>query len=85
MQAARAHASEMEEQAQEETVGAEEAYLLLGDAEVTVSHSIACMFAGRPVICKCGCAKLSEDQALFCDLYIAWLTFKVQACIRHQW
>lgn len=27
----------MEEQAQKETVGAEEAYLLLGDAEVTVS------------------------------------------------
>lgn len=38
LQAARAHAADMEEQAQEETVGAEEAYLLLGDAEVTVSH-----------------------------------------------
>ena len=37
MQAARSHAVEMEEHAQEETVGAEEAYLLLGDAEVTVS------------------------------------------------
>ena len=38
VQAARAHAVEMEEQAQDETVGAEEAFLLLGDAEITVSH-----------------------------------------------
>ena len=33
----------MEEQAQEETVGAEEAYLLLGDAEVTVSPIVYCL------------------------------------------
>ena len=43
LQAARVHAAEMEEQAQEETVGAEEAYLLLGDAEVTVSPLVYCL------------------------------------------